>query len=70
MGSSNTVTAKFDKTVVIVGGSFSGLDVVWTLMDKVNILLIDKMDHFDYVLLAPRGLVKQDFIKDLTISYE
>jgi NADH dehydrogenase FAD-containing subunit len=69
MGSANTVP-KSEKKVVIVGGSFAGISVLLNLLGKVNVVLIDKMDYFDYICIAPLALVKKDFIKDLTIPFE
>ena len=51
-GSSSTTPRRaFKKTVVIVGGNFSGLSALWELVkyvDRFRIILIDQKDYFEY----------------------
>lgn len=40
------------------------------LLDKIDVLLIDAKDHFDYICTAPRALIKEKFIEELVIPFQ
>ncbi len=60
---------KFNKKVIIVGGSFSGLTMAFGLMQSFDVLVIDKNDYFDYVCIAPRAIVQENFVEKCTLKY-
>jgi len=68
MGSGNT---KEKKHLVIVGGSFAGVNLIMKLKDEFKITLIDKKDYFEWICGLPQSYIgnKDYFDKKATADF-
>jgi len=71
-GSSPAATKKgleSKKVVMIIGGGYAGIKLAKTLDTKVNVVLIEKKDHFFHSIGSLRGAVQPDLAPKQIIPY-
>jgi apoptosis-inducing factor 2 len=69
-----TLPASETKNVVVIGGSFAGIQIVkrltQTLPTGYRVILIEKTSHFNYIFAFPRFSVVRGFEKYAFIPYD
>jgi len=71
-GSSHAATKKkleSKKVVMIIGGGYAGIKLAKTLDAKVNVVLVEKRDHFFHCIGSLRGAVQPDMAPKQMIPY-
>lgn len=68
MGNSNTLT-KFNKKVVVVGGSFAGMTIAESLWDYFEVTLVDMKDFFEFNPANLRCAVDDQWIDNICLPY-
>ena len=61
--------AQYDKKVLIVGASFSGMAIAERLWDQFEVTIIDKNDYFEYSCTGSKSLVENEHLDHTTSNY-
>lgn len=69
MGGSNSKVEKFNKHVVIVGGSFAGLTIAEFLWNHFEVTVIDKNDYFEFFVTNMKCLVDDNDFADTVVPF-
>jgi NADH dehydrogenase FAD-containing subunit len=66
MGNKTSANLSRKKHVIIVGGSYAGLDVTIKLWDHLKVTIVDANEYYEHTLYAYKALVEPN-ISEFTI---
>ena len=69
MGGSSSKIEKFNKHVVIVGGSFAGMSIAEMLWNHFEVTVIDKNEYFEFFITNMKCLVEDNNFDDIILPF-